>query len=276
MSTVDTVISLLSMPWLSCGGIRLSTIPLPGLGPDVIEELDAVYPGILSPEMRQLLRTSCGLEDPVLGSVDFTGRLYPDEPLSVFRPCLTLAVDDEGRRWIAETSNGGGLPGPVWCVLREPQVVLRIAHDMGDFLSTLHECATTDSRHHWLRDILAEARAIWAQRHALAIRPTAPRWDKSIRGWLAALPLDACVFDLRSPAYVHGWPYGLSGPSGPLYRCGRLPLFAVGGCPRPSDMDATALRADNDNIPTTAARDCRRLSHQALNSNSNSDRAVTP
>ncbi len=57
MSTADTVIPLLSMPWLSCGGIRLSTTPLPGLRPDVIQGLDAVYPGILSPEMRQLLHT---------------------------------------------------------------------------------------------------------------------------------------------------------------------------------------------------------------------------
>jgi hypothetical protein len=244
MSTADTVISLLSTPWLSCGGIRLSTTPLPGLRPDVIQGLDAVYPGILSPEMRQLLRTSCGLEDTALGSVDFTGRWHPEEPLSVFRPCLTLAVDYEGRRWIAETSSGGGLPGPVWYVLREPQVALWIANDMGDFLATLHECAKTDSTHRWLRGILAEARAVWAQRHALAIRPTSRRWDKSIRGWLAALPLDAYVFDLRSPAYVRGWPYGLSGPSGPLYRCGKLPLFAIG--PKPSGMDATAFEEGPD------------------------------
>ncbi len=241
MSTADTVIPLLSMPWLSCGGIRLSTTPLPGLRPDVIQGLDAVYPGILSPGMRQLLHTSCGLEDTALGSIDFTGRWHPEEPLSVFRPCLTLAVDGEGRRWIAETSHDGGLPGPVWCVLREPQVALWIANDLGDFLVTLHERAKTDSTHRWLRDISAEARAAWAQRHALAIRPTACQWDKSIWGWLAALPLDACVFDLRPPAHVRGWPYGVSGPSGLLYRCGKLPLFAVGGCPKSSGMDAMAF-----------------------------------
>jgi hypothetical protein len=232
MSTPDKVIPLLSLPWLSNGGVRLSTTPLPGLDPDVIQGLDAVYPGILSPEMRQLLHTSCGLEDTALGSVDFTGRLYPEEPLSVFRPCLTLSVDDEGRRWIAETSNDRGLPGPVWCVLPEPQVALWFANDLGDFLAQLHECAKTDSRPRCLRRIPAEARAVWAQRHALAMRPATYRWDRSIRGWLAALPMDAFVFDLRSPAHVRGWPYGLSGPSGLLYRCGKLPLFAVGGCPR--------------------------------------------
>jgi hypothetical protein len=53
MSTADTVISLLSMPWLSYGGIRLSTTPLPGSHPDVIQGLDPVYPGILSPEIKR-------------------------------------------------------------------------------------------------------------------------------------------------------------------------------------------------------------------------------
>ncbi len=241
MSTADTVISLLSLPWLSRGGPRRSTTPLPGLRPDVLQGLDAVYPGYLNPEMRRLLRTSSGLEDTPLGSVDFTGRWHPEESLSVFRPCLTLAIDNEGRRWIAETANGGGLPGPVWCVLREPPVAVWIANDLGDFLVTLHESARTDSTHRWLRDVSAEARAVWAQRHALAVRPTARRWGKSIWGWLATLPLDACVFDLRSPAYVRGWPYGLSGPSAPLYRCGKLSLFAIGGCLKPSGIDVSAF-----------------------------------
>ena len=84
MSTTDKVIPLLSMPWLSSGGVRLSTTPLPGLRPEVIQALEPVYPGALTPEMYRLLQTSCGLEGTALGAVDFTGRWHPEEPLSIF------------------------------------------------------------------------------------------------------------------------------------------------------------------------------------------------
>jgi hypothetical protein len=53
---------------------------------------------MLSPEMRQVLQLSCGLADTPLGIIDFTRRCYPEEPLSAFRPSLTLAIDDQGRR----------------------------------------------------------------------------------------------------------------------------------------------------------------------------------
>jgi hypothetical protein len=227
MSAADKVIPLLSMPWLTCGGLRLSTTPLPGLRPEVIQSLEPLYPGVITPETYRLLRTSCGLEGTALGPVDFTGRWHPEEPLSVFRPCLTLCVDNEGRRWIAETSNRIGLPGPVWCVWPEPEVALFIAHDLSDFLATLHDRARANGTLGWLRSLSAEARSIWARRHSLAIRPSARRWDKQIRGWLATLPFDARVFDLRSPVTLKGWPYGLAGSSGHLYRCGKLPIFAV-------------------------------------------------
>jgi hypothetical protein len=79
---------------------------------------------------------------------------------------------------------------------------------------------------------LFEARTVWSRRHALAMRPhEAYHSDRAIRGWLLGLPFDAYVYDLRAPRTARGWPYGVAGPSGRLYRCGRLPVFAVAGLP---------------------------------------------
>jgi hypothetical protein len=41
--------------------------------------------------------------------------------------------------------------------------------------------------------------------------------------WLAGLPLEAWVYDLRAPGAKRGLPYGLARERGELYRCGRLP-----------------------------------------------------
>jgi len=163
--------------------------------------------------------------------VDFTGCSFPEEPHSVFRPCLTMAIDDAGRRWIAEVGNED-LPGPVWCVFPEPQVAVHVSDDLHAFIHTLHDRAHRGQTLAWLRDLSATARAVWAHRRALALRPhLASHLDGAIRGWLSRLPSDAYVYDLRHQSKARGWPYGVAGPSARLYRCGRLPVFAVAGSP---------------------------------------------
>jgi hypothetical protein len=163
--------------------------------------------------------------------VDFTGCAFPEEPYTVFQPCLTMAIDDAGRRWIAEVGNED-LPGPVWCVFAEPQVAVHVSDDLHAFIDTLHDRAHRGQTLAWLRDLTATAHAVWAHRRALALRPyRAAHSDEAIRGWLSSLPSDAYVYDLRYPGKVRGWPYGVGGPSARMYRCGRLPVFAVVGSP---------------------------------------------
>jgi hypothetical protein len=78
----------------------------------------------------------------------------------------------------------------------------------------------------------ATAQAVWAHRRELALRPyRAHNLDNPIRGWLSSLPSNAYVYDLRRPSAIRGWPYGVAGPSARLYRCGRLPVFAVAASP---------------------------------------------
>jgi len=231
MSTPDTMTALLSMPWIDASGETLSVRALPGLRPELIKTLNSAYPGIINPSIQALLATSCGLADTELGHIDFTGCCFPEEPCTVFRPCLTLAIDDAGRRWIAEVDNQE-LPGTVWCVFPDPQVAVHISDDLHAFLAALREHAHRGQTLAWLQDLSASAQAVWAHRRALALRPyRADNLENQIRGWLSSLPSNAYVYDLRRPSKVRGLPYGVAGPSARLYRCGRLPVFAVAASP---------------------------------------------
>ncbi len=236
MSTADNVVPFLAAPktLLTRGATRFS--PSPGLSPEAIQGLESSFPGTLTQEMRALLRSTCGLTSDGLGSIDFTGQWYPDdEPIDVLRPCITLNVDDEGRRWVAETSRAVGLPGPVWCVLPEPAVAMYLADDLSEFLSSAGDVSRPGRLSRWFRELYCEARSIWVRRHALAREAyLSCKRDPGVRGWLAELPIDAHVFDLRGTSPPRGWPYGLAGPDGHLYRCGRLPIFAVCGSHSPS------------------------------------------
>ena len=235
MSTVGKVVPFSVAPVKPPPRGMFKLVSVPGLSAQAIQGLEATYPGTLTADMRSLLRTTCGLTATEFGAIDFTGRWHPEEPLSVFRPCLTLAIDDEGRRWIAETSCDRGLPGPVWCVLPDPAVTLYVSEDLTSFLNTLTDALGRGHLYRWLRGLHRDARAIWAQREGLArLSYEICREDRGLRGWLAELPFGVRIYDLRSPSTLRGWPYGLAGADGRLDRCGRLPVFAVSSAPSAS------------------------------------------
>jgi hypothetical protein len=255
MSTADNVVPFLPAPAKPLRGGMFQLVSVPGLSPQAIQGLEATYPGTLTAAMRTLLGSTCGLTAPEFGTIDFTSRWHPEEPISVFRPCLTLAIDDEGRRWIAETSRDQGLPGPVWCVLPDPAVTLYVSDDLNGFLSTLKDSAERGQLYRWLWGLQRDARLIWAQRRTLARASyEACREDRGLRGWLATLPFDVHIYDLRAPSALRGWPYGLAGPEGRLYRCGRLPVFAVSAAPSVSRwMQHMSQIAATTDLPAPAA-----------------------
>jgi hypothetical protein len=231
MSTTDTMTPLVSAPWRDANDKPLPVRALPGLRPEVIQDLQCSFPGIISPALKALLESCCGLAETEIGSIDFTGCSFPEEPCGVFQPCLTLAIDDAGRRWIGEIGEKE-LPGPIWCVFPDPKVAVYVSDDLAAFIATLRRCTCGGQGLQWLQGLSAHAWAVWNRRHALARRPHEMHdSDEQVRGWLAGLPFDAYVYDLRAPTIARGWPYGLAGPSGRLYRCGRLPVFAVAGSP---------------------------------------------
>lgn len=254
MSTPDKLVPFSAAPGTPFSGAARKLTQLPGLHRQAIQGLEASYPGTLTNEMRSLLQTTCGLMAAEFGTIDFTSRWHPPESINVFRPCLTLAIDDDGRRWIAETSRPRGLPGPVWCILPEPAVAVYASDELGAFLSTLEETVRHRRLDKWLRSLNREARTVWAYRHTLAREAyQSCLRDRGLRGWLSGLPFDAHIYDLRGESVLRGWPYGLAGPDGRLYRCGRLPLFAV--CASPSAnrwRQHMAQIAATDAIPVAA------------------------
>ena len=233
--SANTMLPVLTRPWIDAQGHALPIRPGPGLKPSAIDSLRTSYPGTLTPEFAQLLSASCGLDGTPLGYIDFTGQWHDEEPLAVFRPCLSLAIDGEGRRWIAETGNTRGLPGPVWCVMQDPEVVVYVSADLGDFLNLLRRTIFDHSIEGWLTAVDAAAERAWRQRGALAFHSRRECvQDREVRQWLLQLPRDARVYDLRSPRFGAAWPYGSAGATGRFHRCGRELLFAVSGFPAPS------------------------------------------
>ena len=67
MSAEDTMMPLLAASWTARCSEQLPTYPLPGLRGEAIANLEAVWNGIMTPEMRQLLQLSCGLPQTPLG-----------------------------------------------------------------------------------------------------------------------------------------------------------------------------------------------------------------
>jgi len=230
MSPIDTMMPLLQGPWIGRDGKALGVVPLPALRREAVDALELQWSGVLTPEMRTILQHSCGISGTPLGSIDFTGCWYEEEPLAIFRPCLTLAVDQQGRRWIAEVGRTRGLPGPVWCVFRRPEVAMLVDRNLADFMMRLHSNARRGTFSQWQTILRIRARTLWASRHARAIAaPVAFTRLKELRGWLAGLPMNAWVYDLRNPGLRRGLPYGLMRERGELSRCGRLPVFAFAG-----------------------------------------------
>jgi hypothetical protein len=243
MSSRDTLTPFISAPWIDPHGRLLAVRPLPGLRPEILRELRCSPLGAMAPDYQEFLTCCSGLANTALGRMDFTGRLYPEEECPVFNPCLTLAIDDEGRRWISELSIDGR-PGRVWCLFAEPKVAVYVTDNLAEFLATLRDRTCYGRLFSWLQDLTAQAHVIWEHRRTLARRP--PREveaDSEYAVWLATLPREAYVYDLRAPTAARGWPYGLAGSSGRFFRYRTLPVFAVAGPnlagPRLGESDRT-------------------------------------
>ncbi len=230
MSPLDNIVPLLRGPWAQPTAEYPPIVPLPGVQLETLGHLQSRWSGFLTTDTRRLLQLACGLSNTPLGPIDFTGQWYAEEPLGIFRPCLTLAVDGQGRRWIAEVGKTRGLPGPVWCIAPAPKVALLVDRGLGEFLLRIHHHFRRGTTAAWLAQVTKLARRLWARRYLRAMAlPVAVARLREIRGWLGRLPVNAWVYDLRAPAASRGLPYGLASDPSRVFRCGRLPVFAMVG-----------------------------------------------
>jgi hypothetical protein len=119
--------------------------------------------------------------------------------------------------------------------MQDPEVVVYVSADLGEFLKLLHRTTCDQSIDGWLKAVDTAAERAWKQRGALAFYSRQEcGHDREVRQWLLQLPRDSRVYDLRSPKFGVAWPYGAAGATGRFHRCGREPLFAVSGFPAPS------------------------------------------
>lgn len=231
MSSPDTLTPFISAPWLDPLGRPLAVRPLPGLRPEILRKLRYCR-GAMAHDYREFLTCCSGLANTELGNLDFTGSWYPEEKCPVLNPCLTLAVDHQGRRWVCELS-ADGRPGRVWCLFAEPTVAVYVSDTLAEFLATLRDRTCHGRLFSWLQDLTAQAYAIWKHRRTLARRPhRGVDADAEFAEWLATLPQEAFVYDLRTPMAARGWPFGLAGSSSRLFRYRDMPVFAVAGSHR--------------------------------------------
>lgn len=228
--------------------------PTPHLDPATVRLLREVFPARLTPAFEGLLRDLCTGTASNPGASDATDHARTRESLAVLRPCLTLAIDERGCRWIAETVTSSGIPGPVWCVYENPRVAVYIGADVREFLGTVLRQCEHRSMSGWLQSVKAAAERTWQRRGTLAFQSRQDcSADPRVRAWLLRLPRDARVYDLRSASFGDAWPYGAAGAAGRLHRCERELLFAVSGFPPPSRWaDHLAHLALTEDMPVAA------------------------
>lgn len=228
--------------------------PEPGLDPAAVAILKRTFPARLTPDFERLLRGTDGFATTTSQADALTDPACARESLTVLRPSLTLAVDDRGRRWIAETVTKSGIPGPVWCVYENPQVVVYISADVREFVGILLQQGDQHAMSGWLKSLEAAAERTWQHRGTLAFQSRQHvSQDPRARPWLLQLPRDARIYDLRTATFGDAWPYGAAGAAGRLHRCERELLFAVSGFPPPSRWaDHLAHVALTEDVPVAA------------------------
>jgi hypothetical protein len=250
----------------------VSVEPTPGLDPGMVAILRRTLPARLTPEFERLLRAMCGFATTTAQAGELTDREFARESSPVVRPSLTLAVDDKGRRWIAETVTTAGIPGPVWCVYDNPRVVVYVSADVREFVDMVLQQGEQHALSGWLQSLDLAAERTWQRRGTLAFQSRQHcSQDPRVRPWLLQLPRDARVYDLRSASFGDAWPYGAAGTGGRLHRCERELLFAVSGFPPPSRWaDHLAHVALTEDVPVAAvialARDRGALVNAGLRS----------
>jgi hypothetical protein len=95
----------------------------------------------------------------------------------------TLAIDDQGRRWIAGIGNRRVVQDPLWCVLPEPGVAMLIDRSLADFVVRSHNNERRACTSQWLTVLKIRARKLWASRHTRATAlPVACSHTREMRG----------------------------------------------------------------------------------------------
>lgn len=183
---------------------------LPGLLADELAALAAQVPTAALPQdIEELLRYSKGLTFGWLEEVRFDA--FSDfGRLGLFLACVELTHDGAGNYWVLNI-NQAGQWGAVFYVCHDPQVIVKQADNLLDFLMQLQEYGRLKSASRFDEVYERLSSKIWQERAthtglmkaAVLVAST----DTVLRQFAAQQPSDFLIADLRTESATQGFAY---------------------------------------------------------------------
>jgi hypothetical protein len=170
-----------------------------GLTPEELQALQSRLPGIMPPEIIELLEYASGFETKGLDPVDFTGHANTFNVPQLVPYGMAIAASIEGNLWIQDVSRIGKWGG-VFYVCHDPPIFGVHFDSLEDFLAV-----ATDG------DALIESAsrltdAIWARRpEGVGLEPVRRSPDPELARFAQSLPADFRLFDLRAASEARGF-----------------------------------------------------------------------
>jgi hypothetical protein len=181
---------------------------LPGLSVAEVAALAAQMPSATLPqEVHELLLYTKGLKFGWLQQVSFDA--FGEFGLQgLFPTCIELMSDGAGNFWVLDINKLGEW-GAIFYVCHDPQVIVRQADNLEEFLGQLYEYATLDSAS-WLDEVYNRLSIkIWEERKTDAsmmdVATAIALPDPIINQFAAQQPLGFMLTDLRAGASTKGF-----------------------------------------------------------------------
>ncbi len=209
MSTlIQQLQKLISEEFIDDEGEAYHVELLPGLLADEITALGAQIPTATLPqEIEELLRYSKGLTFGWLEEVRFDA--FSDfGRLGLFPACIELTHDGAGNYWVLDI-NRAGQWGAVFYVCHDPQVIVKQADSLLDFLMQLQEYGRLKSASRFDEVYERLSSKIWQERatHTGLVEAVvlAASTDTVLRQFAAQQPPDFLIADLRTESATQGF-----------------------------------------------------------------------
>ncbi len=179
----------------------------PALPAAEIARFEKLQPAPLSPELRQLLLLTAGLDASPFGEIVFAAR--ERFGFAEIVPCgFELANDGCGNSWVVDVNPSSGAWGATLFLSHDPPVVAVQAPDLASFIE---QAANGDDQAR--RRVTAATHTIWKSDPGLLPRAAALNsGDEAISAFARALPEDFAVSDLRARAIGSGFSWGRAKP----------------------------------------------------------------
>ena len=227
MSLIDIIRDAQSRGLIDEDEGRVELELLPGLKAGEIEEFRRSLPCPVPPEIRELLRFTCGFEGTAAETVDFTGRGMSFEHEAVFPHGLPIESDGYGNFWVVDLTPESTKFGPIWFACHDAPVILYQSSGLSDFLIELFKMSHPPFES--LVDDVHEDRIrnVWRSNPGvISYEECGDSPDASLREFAVGLDPSYQMIDLRNARPGDGFSWGRYGADTVIRRHGHEPVFA--------------------------------------------------